>query len=358
MLAPLAGVSDHPFRRVCASLGADLTYVEMISATAMLYQSKRTYEMLERHPEESVLGVQLTGKSAQELGEAIVLLDNMPFDTIDINMGCPVKKIVAQGCGSAVLRDPQLVYQYVSTARSKTSKPLSVKIRLGWDRPTLNVEEVVRAISDGGADWITIHGRCRSEDYSFPVDLENIEKGVLATDLPVVGNGNLFCMADLTCLKQHVNIQGAMISRGALGNPWVFKSMRAGVDYEPTFKEWLQVVLSHIEMQREAYGEHRTAAVCMRKHLLWYTKGWEGSKKLRKEMQQVESLEAATTLLTEFANNAIQNSTITDDTRRNLHQESSQNSFIWDPKWEMDRRLDRGVGAIDPTGSSQGELVT
>ena len=138
VLAPLAGVSDSPFRMACADLGADLTYVEMISATALLYKSRRTYEMLVRHPQEQVLGVQITGKGAKETADAVAVLSEMNFDTIDINMGCPVKKVVKTGCGSAILKDVDRVYETVRLARERTEKPLSVKIRIGWDHKSVN----------------------------------------------------------------------------------------------------------------------------------------------------------------------------------------------------------------------------
>ena len=134
LLAPLAGVSDHPFRRVCADQGAHLTYVEMISATALLYESRRTYEMLQRHRDEQKLGIQITGSTAEDVGRAVAILNAYPFDTIDINMGCPVKKVVKTGCGSAILRDPERVYQTVKHACAATDKPVTAKIRLGWDR--------------------------------------------------------------------------------------------------------------------------------------------------------------------------------------------------------------------------------
>ena len=157
ILAPLAGVSDHPFRRACARHGADLTYVEMISATALLFESRRTFDMLKRHESESILGVQITGKTADEVGRAVGILDKMPFDTIDINMGCPVNKVVKTGCGSGILKDPKRVYETTKLARESTGKPLSVKIRLGWDRDNVTWPEVLDAAEMGGADWITIH---------------------------------------------------------------------------------------------------------------------------------------------------------------------------------------------------------
>ena len=156
-LAPLAGVSDHPFRRICAEQGADLTYVEMISATALVYNSARTIEMLKRHGAERLLGVQITGSSAEETARGIAILNEFPFETVDINMGCPVKKVVKTGCGSAILKDPERVRRTLELARAATDRPVSCKIRLGWDHASLNGVEVAQAAAAGGAAWITVH---------------------------------------------------------------------------------------------------------------------------------------------------------------------------------------------------------
>ncbi|MCX6123154.1 MAG: tRNA-dihydrouridine synthase family protein, partial [Proteobacteria bacterium] len=206
ILAPLAGVSDHPFRRICAEAGAHLTYVEMISATALLYESRRTFDMLKRHDSENILGVQITGKSADEVGRAIEILDRMPFDTIDINMGCPVSKVVKTGCGSGILRDPERVFQTVKMARAATSKPLSAKFRLGWDKASINWREVSDAIESGGADWMTIHGRLRSDDYGAPVNLEDIAALKHKSKIPVIGNGNIFSRKDWLYMQETTGV--------------------------------------------------------------------------------------------------------------------------------------------------------
>ena len=174
VLAPLAGVSDFPFHTLCAAQGACLTYIEMLAAQPILYGNRRTREMMAVKREVGALGVQLTGRSAQEIGAAVARLDEEDYDTIDINMGCPVRKVVGSGCGSALLRDVTGVYRVMCAARRATHKPLSLKIRLGWDRQQLNYVEVGRAAQDAGADWITVHGRTRSENYSKRVDLDAI----------------------------------------------------------------------------------------------------------------------------------------------------------------------------------------
>ncbi|MCX6131738.1 MAG: tRNA-dihydrouridine synthase [Proteobacteria bacterium] len=343
LLAPLAGVSDNPFRRVCAKQGAELCYVEMISATAMLYESRRTYEMLRRHPEEGILGVQITGPSADEVGRAVAILQKMNFETIDINMGCPVKKVVKTGCGAAILRDPERIMQTVKAAVSETDKPISAKIRLGWDRQSMNGLELAQAAEAGGAAWVVVHGRTRADDYGVPVDLEGIRQIKAGLSIPVIGNGNLFQAEDLLHMKAMSSVDGFMISRGALGNPWLFKEIRQ-VNPQVSIDEWEATVLEHLAWQEEEYGEQASAAVCMRKHLLWYAKGWNGVKPFREKINQASSLKEAGFMVKAFAEQCRMNNFTQ---RISIVQAESANRFAWDPKFEMDRQLDRGIAHED-----------
>jgi nifR3 family TIM-barrel protein len=349
-------VSDHPFRRICAAQGADLTYVEMLSATALVYESRRTYDMMKRHPAETKVGIQLTGKSADEVARAVAILDRYPFETIDINMGCPVAKVTKAGCGSAILRDPGRVFETVRLARSVTSKPLSVKIRLGWDQQTITWPEVTDAAERAGAAWVTTHGRLRNDDYSAPVDLSRIAALKSRLKVPVIGNGNIFGKADADWMVTTTGVDGVMVSRGALGNPWIFREIKG--DMRPvTLDEWVDVVTTHLRWQGEEYGEKGQGAVCMRKHLLWYVKGWPGAKKVRAAITQEESIAGASQLVLEFAEElARQGLTVRDtllpDGGPELHggtegtqTKAGTSRFVWDPKFEMDRQLDRGVGA-------------
>lgn len=340
ILAPLAGVSDHPFRRACARNGADLTYVEMISATAMLYESKRTFDMLKRHSEESILGVQITGKSADEVGKAVEILDKMPFDTVDINMGCPVNKVVKSGCGSGILKDPKRVYETTRNARLATSKPLSVKIRLGWDRNTVTWPEVLDAAQQGGAEWITIHGRLRSDDYGAPVNLDAMADLKRRSKVPIIGNGNVFSSGDALYMRERTGVDGVMVSRGALGNPWVFDAIKTG-ERSVSVDEWESVVLSHLQWQQEEYGDIGSGAVCMRKHLLWYAKGWPAGKKLRETISQTGKISDCLGLVKAFAEDLRKQGVIE---RAVVWPMDQENRFQWDPKFDMDRQLDRGVG--------------
>lgn len=359
ILAPLAGVSDEPFRRICSKQGAHLTYVEMLSATALLYESQRTFEMMRSHPDES-LGVQLTGRSADEVGRAVALIDSWPFKTVDINMGCPVRKVVGAGCGSAILKDPERVFQTVKAAVSSTDKPVTAKIRLGWDRTAMNAVEVAQAIESAGAVWLTVHGRTRADDYSVPVDLEGIAAVKRAVAIPVIGNGNLFSRGDAACMVKASGIDGLMISRGALGNPWIFSELAGFADatqspaastegglseskreFALSPAEWLRGVLQHMAWHREHYGRTGASAVILRKHLLWYVKGWPGSRKLREFINQLSDLDQAPAVLEEAV--ALWQSQGVESRANVTLEGEGSGRFQWDPKWEMDRVLDRGA---------------
>ncbi len=339
-LAPLAGVSDHPFRRVCTGLGADLTYVEMLSATALLFDSPRTWSMMKRHESEKILGVQITGRSADELARAVSVLDKQNFETIDLNMGCPVSKVVKSGCGSSLIKDPENVFRIVKAVRQSTDKPLSVKIRLGWDKQTITGLAVADAVEKAGADWLTVHGRLRNDDYSAPVDLESIAAIKRSISIPVIGNGNIFSRADAIFMKERTNVDGVMVSRGALGNPWAFREIATGQS-EVQLDEWLAAVRNHLTWQQEEYGDQGGGAVCMRKHLLWYVKGWPGARKVREQMTQVSSLTGALDLIEQLAEHLREEHC---SIRQETVLETGASRFQFDPKWDMDRSLDRGVG--------------
>lgn len=360
LLAPLAGVTDIPFRRICQEQGAGLTYVEMLSATAIRYKNKRTYEMMARHPQENILGVQVTGSSAEDVAYAIEQLDAAGFETIDINMGCPVKKVTGAGCGSAILKDPVRVQKTVELARQNTSLPLSAKIRLGFTRENVNVTDTTSRITLSAADMVTIHGRTRSESYSTPVDRAGVREGIQAaiaaalghgrTPPVTIGNGDIFDLASAQRMQQDTGCDGVMVSRGALGNPWIFREILNEQTFYPSFAEWLDLVMRHLDYHEAHYGETLTAAALMRKHLLWYAKGYPGIKALREHLNRVESLDSARTILRQYA------SSISADTPRFAWCESETNTqkHLYDPKYEMDRQLDRGVGDEDMTPIQEG----
>ncbi len=341
ILAPLAGITDHPTRRLAQNNGADLTYVEMISATALNYRNKKTLEMLARHPDEKVLGVQVTGRNPEELKEAIATLDGMNFDTIDINMGCPVAKVVNAGCGSALIKNPELVFRIVSEARSVTAKPLSVKFRLGWDQRSRNFLEVASAIESAGADWLTIHGRTRCDDYSVPVDLQAIKMIKAQVKIPVIGNGNLFSYEDIKLMSDATGVDGFMISRGALGNPWIFSVLKKP-DFSVSLDSWLNTLLTHLSWQKDAYGARHLGAVTMRKHLLWYLKGWPGVKKIRAELSLCSDLLEGMENIKNYAEE-LRKLNILERTQKHSDDLEQGRSFVFEPKFDMHRELDKDV---------------
>jgi tRNA-dihydrouridine synthase B len=331
MLAPLAGVSDHPFRRM--SPRASLSFVEMLSSEAILNGNAKTYSMMERHPEERILGVQLTGAKADRIAKAVGVLNKQHFDVIDINMGCPVRKVVGSGCGAALLRDPEHVYQTVKASLEATDKVLSVKIRLGWDRSSINVFETVEAIEKAGAAWVTIHGRTRSDDYGVPVDLDLIARVKRHFAIPIIGNGNVFDYVSYRQMVDATGGDGVMISRGALGNPWVFDEILTKGEFRLSLTEWAEGVSRHIDWARN------THPVCFRKHLLWYLKGWPGVKGIKDTVNTVHSFTDAM----EFIHRASEVIKGFDQEFRELKREVS----FFEPKFDMDRKMDEGLGHLD-----------
>ncbi len=330
ILAPLAGITDIPFRRICQEMGAALTYIEMISAVALNYENRRTLEMARRHASEKILGAQLEGNDPVAIARTVKTFDSMGFDTIDINMGCPVRKVVNAGGGSSLLRYPDLISRILDAARAATTRPLSVKYRLGFTRETVSVEDTTRRAQAAGLQMVTIHGRTRSEDYSKPVDLAGIKQGILTAHnlseqeqqqqqqqqqeqiqllrhqqqpLTAFGNGNIFSLSDAQKMMQETGCDGVMVSRGALGNPWIFREITKGAPEQVTLEEWLKVVLRHLNYQEETYGDTQTAAVLMRKHLLWYAKGFPGTKTLRCEICKHNSLQEMRNLFRDFCKN-------------------------------------------------------
>lgn len=289
-------MSDFPFRQVCADYGAQLTYVEMLTARAIIHANTKTMAMLKVRRGTGKLGVQVTGPTADEIYQAIRIIDDYDYDTIDINMGCPVRKVVNNGSGSALLRDPAHTYRVVAAARRATDKPLSAKIRLGWTRDQLNYLEVGRAIADAGGEWITVHGRTRNERYDRRVDLDSIAHLKQQLSIPVIGNGDLFTVNDFRKMHRRTAVDALMISRGALGNPWLFQGQTT-----ISIASWLEGVERHLTYQQQEYGDEPGAARRMRKHLLWYVKGWPQARTVKEKITTLSSLTDAVELIKSYA---------------------------------------------------------
>ncbi|MFO1522809.1 MAG: tRNA-dihydrouridine synthase [Kiritimatiellia bacterium] len=348
LLAPLAGVSDIPFRRICQEMGAGLTYVEMLAANAMHHRNSRTQEMMARHAAEPQLGVQLTGPTVESVAAGVRLLNAKPFDTVDINMGCPVRKVVHNGSGSGFLRDPNRVTETVKAAVGESRAPLTVKIRLGFSREDKNVTDIADRVARAGAAMLTIHGRCKSENYSVPVDLLSIREGAEAARegsggrIVVIGNGDIFSPKDALRMLEHGGVDGVMVSRGALGSPWIFRQILGRMDGEPTVVEWRDVILRHLEYHAEHYAPYEELApLLFRKHLMWYFSGYPGARGMRPTLGTLETLEAIRETVLEYAD-TLPATLPRFATREEMARHKLAQGF--DPKFDMDRELDRGVG--------------
>jgi len=343
LLSPLAGVSDVPFRRVCQELGAGLTYIEMLSAAGMPYNNHKIGELVARDESEPILGAQITGANTEILGEGCRILMNkdVKIDTLDLNMGCPVKKVVKRGCGSAIVKDPVLAGDQVRVARDTVEVPVTAKIRIGWTQNSLTVKDVCHHLAEAGAEMITIHGRVRDNSYSDPVQYDQIKNGFDAAkaaseNVVCIGNGNVFDLASTKRMVEETGCDGVLISRGALGNPWIFKQILNDTEEQPTAKEWIEVVLRHLQYHEEFYGEGHYAAIRFRKHLLWYVSGFPGSRPLRSEIGALNTVADVRDRLQAYADTLPQDIPRYED----LHQFMKGD---YDPKYEMDRKHDRGV---------------
>jgi len=350
ILSPLAGVSDVPFRRICAEMGAGLTFVEMLLSNSLRQGSPRTAAMLARHPDEAIVGVQLTGPTAESVAEGVAMLDGQPFEIIDINMGCPVRKIVARGSGSAILKDPERVTRTIELAKARTRRPLSAKIRLGYTPETRNVEEVVRRLAGAGADMITIHGRTRSDDYAAPVDYAGIAAGVAAAraergpDIVVVGNGDVFDPGLAGRMVWQTGCDAVLVSRGSLGNPWVFRQILVPGTPHPTPIEWREVLMRHLGYHLEHYGESEHAVAMFRKHLLWYVGGFRNMRRLRGDLTVVRTSAEIARLVDRCLEEL-------DPAARRFESDQRAGRKYdlggFDPKFDMDRVVDRPLADVD-----------
>ena len=294
ILAPMAGVSDLPFRLLCQKEGAGMTCMEMISAKAVLYNNKNTESLLAIHPDEECVSLQLFGSEPAIMAEIAKRIEERPFKILDINMGCPVPKIVNNHEGSALMKNPKLIYDIVRAISEAISKPVTVKIRKGFDENHVNAVEVAKAAEAGGAKAIAVHGRTREQYYSGAADWSIIKAVKEAVKVPVIGNGDVKCGADAKRMLEETGCDGVMVGRAAEGNPFIFREITAfmeGREYvAPTLEEIKKTVLLHADMQLEYKGEFIGIRE-MRKHLSWYLKGFEGASALRKRINEMETFE-------------------------------------------------------------------
>ncbi|MBO6163846.1 MAG: tRNA dihydrouridine synthase DusB [Lachnospiraceae bacterium] len=301
-LAPMAGVTDRAFRVLCKEQGADVLCTEMISAKALYYHNKNTRELLLYAPEERPIGVQLFGNDPEIMAEMAASIED-DYDFIDVNMGCPVPKVVNNGEGSALMKDPDTAARIVERMAARLKKPVTVKFRKGFDDTCVNAPEFAKRLEAAGAAAVAVHGRTRAQYYSGSADWDIIRQVKEAVSIPVIGNGDIWHAEDAVRMQQETGCDGVMAARGARGNPWLFSEIRAlketgKVPARPSRDEILQMILRHAELLTELKGEH-TAMREMRKHIAWYTAGLAHSSRLRAAASSVCTMEELAALLTQ-----------------------------------------------------------
>jgi tRNA-dihydrouridine synthase B len=302
ILAPMAGITSLPYRRIMKSFGASLVFSEMISANGLIRDGQRTRLLLTTHKEEFPLGIQLFGDDPTVLEKAAKMVTD-DGALLDINMGCPVKKVVRSGAGSALLQEPRRVSQILKAVRKVYPGPLTIKIRSGWDDQSLNFLEIGRIAEAEGVDAITLHPRPRSQGFSGKANWEQITELKAALNIPVFGSGDIFTAEDGIRMLQQTGCDAIMIGRGGYGNPWLITQILdllegKAVSY-PNSIEKCRVTLQHLQLHREQFGDKKTLLE-MRKHLCWYARGLDGASHFRSALQKTEQLEQVLALTKYF----------------------------------------------------------
>ncbi len=304
LLAPLAGISNLPFRLIARAQGCSLAYTEMISSNGLIRKTAKTYEYLKTNAHDRPLGAQIFGADPKIMAEAARIVANCGVDLIDINMGCPVKKVIKTGAGAVLMKDSDLVARIVEAVKKAVKIPVTVKIRSGWNRGSINAVEIAKIVEDCGADAITVHARTADQGYGGHADWKIIAAVKKAVKIPVIGNGDIRQPPDAVKMLAETDCDAVMVGRGALGNPWVFKGIvqaigGKNIDYLPSLKERREMIENHWKMEAE-FLSIKLAGKSFRKHILWYTKGLENSHHFRELAGKLKDEESMLRELNEY----------------------------------------------------------
>ena len=303
ILAPMAGVCDLPFRLLCKEKGAAMVCTEMVSAKAIYYNNKNTKELLTIDKNEGPVSLQLFGSEPKLMAEMAKRIEEIPFDILDFNMGCPVPKVVNNGECSSLMKNPVLACHIIEAMANAISKPVTVKIRAGFDAEHINAVEIAKIAENSGAAAITVHARTREQYYSGKADREIIRLVKEAVTIPVIGNGDIDCYESAKHMLEYTGCDGVAIGRGAEGNPWIFEELNAkyaGLDYnKPSLEEVKEMIMRHARMLIDYKGEYIGIRE-MRKHAAWYTAGFKGASKLRGRLNEASSIESLEEIIMGF----------------------------------------------------------